>query len=137
MIPAPPGAGKKSIVLSIWEFEGKGRGVVAGRSYRRGEVIDESPVLVIPADQWPLIEQTVLGDHCFRWGPNDEDAALVLGLCQLCNHSYQPNARYTRSLERRTIRFEALRAIEPGEEITVNYNGRPDDGEAVWFEVAT
>ena len=48
------------------------------RPYARGEVIDESPVLVIPGDQWPLIEQTVLADHCFRWGPNDEDAALVL-----------------------------------------------------------
>jgi uncharacterized protein len=123
-------------MLSIWEFEGKGRGVVAVRPFQTGELIDESPVLVIPADQWPHVEQTVLADHCFRWGPNDEDAALVLGVCQLCNHSFEPNARYTRSLERLTIRFEAIRDIEPGEEITVNYNGRADDRTAVWFDVA-
>ena len=92
-------------------------------------------MLVIPSVQWPQIEQTVLVDHCFRWGPNDEDAALVLGVCQLCNHSYTPNARYMRSLERLTIRFEALRDIEPGEEITVNYNGSAEDRADVWFEV--
>jgi len=122
-------------VLSVWEFEGKGRGVVATRTYRKGDVIDESPVLVIPARDWPHVEQTVLSDHCFRWGEQDEDAALILGVCQLCNHSYEPNARYTRNLERCTIRFEALRDIGPGEEITVNYNGRAADRTDVWFEV--
>jgi uncharacterized protein len=122
-------------MLSVWEFEGKGRGVVAGRAYRKGEVIDVSPVLVIPGDQWRLIEQTMLVDYCFRWGEHDGDAALALGVCQLCNHSYEPNARYSRSLERRIIRFEALRDIEHGEEITVNYNGRPDESTEVWFEV--
>ena len=31
--------------------------------------------------------------------------------------------------------FTALRDIEPGEEITVNYNGKPKSRSAVWFEV--
>ncbi len=31
--------------------------------------------------------------------------------------------------------FTALRDIAPGEEITVNYNGSPEDQSAVWFEV--
>ena len=35
----------------------------------------------------------------------------------------------------RTKLFTALRAIEPGEEITVNYNGDPEDGSPVGFEV--
>ena len=60
--------------------------------------------------------------------------ALALGYGSLYNHSYRPNARYD-DVGQRTKLFTALRAIEPGEEITINYNGDPEDGSPVGFEV--
>jgi uncharacterized protein len=50
------------------------------------------------------------------------------------NHSYRPNARYE-DVWPQTKEFTALRDIAPGEEITVNYNGKPKSRSAVWFEV--
>ena len=60
--------------------------------------------------------------------------AVALGYGSLYNHSYQPNARYD-DVGRLTKVFSALRDIEPGEEITVNYNGKPGDRGPVGFDV--
>jgi hypothetical protein len=32
------------------------------------------------------------------------------------------------------VRFTALRAIEPGEEITINYTGEPGGRGELWFD---
>ena len=60
--------------------------------------------------------------------------ALALGYGSLYNHSYKPNARYD-DVGPQTKEFTALRDIQPGEEITVNYNAEPKSRSAVWFEV--
>ena len=59
--------------------------------------------------------------------------ALALGYGSLYNHSYRPNARYE-DVGPRTKSFLAIRDIG-GEEITVNYNGKPRSRTAVWFDV--
>jgi len=76
----------------------------------------------------------VLQDYYFLWGADEKDAAILLGLCSLCNHSYQPNAVFLPCPETCTIRFVALRDIEAGEEVTTNYNGNPDNLKLVWFD---
>jgi len=119
--------------IEVRRSPGKGRGVFARRQIRAGEVIERVPVLVVPADEitngsgW-----TNLGSYCFVWNRNT--VALALGYGSLYNHSYRPNARYDDQGQRTKV-FTALRDIEPGEEITVNYNGDPDDTSAVGFEV--
>ena len=60
--------------------------------------------------------------------------ALALGYGSLYNHSYQPNARYDDESGQTKV-FTAIRDIEAGEEITVNYNGEPEDESPVGFEV--
>jgi len=60
--------------------------------------------------------------------------AIALGYGSLYNHSYTPNAHY-RDIGRRSKEFLAVRDIAAGEEITVNYNGDPQDRTAVDFEV--
>ncbi len=60
--------------------------------------------------------------------------ALALGYGSLYNHSFHPNARYDDRGQQTKV-FTSLRDIESGEEITVNYNGDPNDTTAVSFEV--
>jgi hypothetical protein len=115
----------QSGVVEVRRVKGKGRGVFARRLIRRGEVIERTPVLMLPAG-------AALGDYCFEWG--EGTWALALGYGSLYNHSYSPNARYD-DLNSRTKVFTALRDIDAGEEITVNYNGDPEDRSPVWFEV--
>ena len=114
----------------------KGRGVFAAASIIRGEVVEVCPVIVIPAEQWHHVEPTVLALYIFNFGPEGEHAAIALGYGSLYNHSYSPNAEYTKHWEERVIHFTALRDIAVDEEITVNYNGSPSDRSEIWFEVA-
>jgi len=122
-------------MIGIGDSPGKGRGVFARRRISSGETIEEAPVIVVPGSQLEWIDKTLLGDYYFHWGENEEDAAFLLGLCALCNHSYSPNARFFRKFDAGSIQFVALRGIEAGEEVTVNYNEDPGNPAAVWFDV--
>jgi uncharacterized protein len=113
----------------------KGRGVFARRRIRRKELIERSPVIVVPSRQWPTIARTVLANYVFDWGEKQEDAAMALGYVSIYNHSYRPNAELTECVDDRVIEVSALRDIEPGEEIFVNYNGEPGDRDELWFDV--
>jgi hypothetical protein len=75
-----------------------------------------------------------LSDYYFLWRKDPPELAIALGNGSLFNHSFAPNAHFERDLPRTRILFRALRDIAKGEEITVNYNGEPDDPEPVWFE---
>ncbi len=94
-------------------------------------------MIVIPGEQACHIEKTILDHYCFDWGKDGSQLAVLLGLGSIYNHSYQPNARYVRKLEERIMQFVALRDIEVGEEICVNYNGKPDDGTEIAFREET
>jgi hypothetical protein len=122
--------------LEVRPVPGKGRGVFARRRFAPGELVERAPVLVVPAVDWVYVAGTVLSRYCFRFGPAPLDAAVALGCGSLYNHSYRPNAFYLRRLEAEAIDFVALRGIEPGEEVTINYDGTPEGQGAVWFEVA-
>jgi hypothetical protein len=108
--------------LSVTEFPGKGRGVVAQRRFRAGETVERPPVLVIPAKEAPLIRDTRLAHYYFEWGDDYKQAAIALGFGSLYNHSYTPNARYEFCEAEECLEFIALRDIEAGDEITINYN---------------
>ena len=60
--------------------------------------------------------------------------ALALGYGSLYNHSYNPNARYD-DVGRQIKEYSALRDIQRGEEITINYNGAEDILDPVEFPV--
>lgn len=111
----------------------KGRGVFARTRFAAGELIESAPVIVLPAESSALLERTVLRDLPYNWGDGE---ALVMGLGSFYNHSYTPNARYERNHGTQSIEYLALREIAAGEEITVNYNGVPDDRSPLWFDVA-
>ncbi len=120
-------------MITVGPSRGRGRGVFARRHFAEGELIEQVPVLVIPGEEWHFIEKTVLFSYCFSWGADSEHAALALGYGSLYNHSYQPNATYVKRLAELLIDFVALRPIAAGEEVTVNYNGSPNNQAPMWF----
>lgn len=118
--------------LHVKESIGKGFGVFSTRFIAAGEVFDEVPVLIIPVQEWEHIEKTILFNYCYGWG---DDAAVALGVGSLYNHSFNSNAKYTKIYETKRICYTALRNIDPGEEITINYNGDVEDRSPMWFDV--
>lgn len=112
-----------------------GLGVFSRKKILEGEIIEESPVIVIPEGQISDLAKTDLLNYAFfAWGPDKMAAAIVLGHGSLFNHSYEPNARYVIVAEENLIRFVAIKDIEPDEEIVMNYNGKPEDKTKLWFE---
>jgi SET domain-containing protein len=122
--------------IELGASPGRGRGVFARATIAAGETIETAPVIVLPNAHYVLIEDTVLYNYMFGWGPERIDGALALGWGSLYNHSYAPNARYVRHMDAGRLDFVALRDIAAGEEITVNYNGEPDNMTPVWFDLA-
>jgi SET domain-containing protein len=118
--------------IEIREAECKGRGVFAKRDIRAGEILEDAPVIVLPADQREMVLRTHLYEYVFQWGK--DRVAVCLGWGSIYNHSRNPNACYVRHFEERYIRFEALRDIHQGEEILTNYNGNPCGSKPLWFE---
>jgi SET domain-containing protein len=125
----------RTMTIEIRDTPEKGRGVFASKDFASGEPIETTPVILITPGDWFCIAPTVLADYVFNFGPEKDHAAIALGFGSLYNHSYSPNARYFKDWDRREIRFVAVRAIRSGEEITVNYNGAPDDSRPIWFGV--
>jgi hypothetical protein len=122
-----------TLAIRIADVVGKGRGVFATRRILRGEVIERAPVLVIPPGQVKHVEATMLDHYVYDW--QGEQLALALGHGSLFNHGYEPNAVYAKRFDEGVLEYTALRDIELGEEILINYNGDPKDQAPVWFDV--
>ncbi|RCJ28587.1 SET domain-containing protein-lysine N-methyltransferase [Nostoc minutum NIES-26] len=120
-------------MLIVGNTNFKGRGVFAQKPFLKGELIERTPVVIIPAEQVKLIDQTVLGNYYYDW--EDNAAAIALGLSSLINHSYNPNSYYVKKFSDRKLELIAYQDIEVGEEITANYNGSPNDKSPIWFDV--
>ncbi|WP_246141693.1 SET domain-containing protein [Phaeodactylibacter luteus] len=110
-----------------------GRGVFTAAPIPEGAIIEICPVIVMPREHLKYLDETGLYDYYFLWGEEDEECAVALGYGSLYNHSYEPNAMYLPDFMGSTLLFTALKDIEAGTEITVNYNGDPEDDEEVWF----
>ena len=120
----------QSDAVLVKRSPGKGRGVFARRDIKKGELIERAPVLFIPAKSLVGgLENKALGSYYYYW--DEKTLAVSLGYGSLYNHSYKPNARYRH--EKRCLVYTALRTIEKGEEILINYNWKPDDMSKVNF----
>jgi SET domain-containing protein len=122
-----------SKLIEVKEVRKKGRGVFARTSIPKGTVIERVPVIVVPVQEiFSQAPKSKLADYVFVWG--SDTVAVALGYGSLYNHSYQPNAQFFDS-GRHTKIFMAIRDIQKGEEITVNYNGYPRGRSRVGFRV--
>ncbi|MDX2133858.1 MAG: SET domain-containing protein [Saprospiraceae bacterium] len=124
----------QQVPIFVGPSDRHGKGVFAGRDISAGEVIEICPLILFPKAQLQHVRQTVLDDYYFDWGDDGEWFAFALGYGSVYNHDYDPNAEYEMDFAYQTIDFYAIKDINAGEEITVNYNGEPGNRSKVWFE---
>jgi SET domain-containing protein len=118
--------------ICVRQTKGKGRGVFARQAIKKGTVIERAPILLVPLEHLiGGLYSPILSRFFYLW--NKKNAAICLGYGSLYNHSYQANAQYQDGAM--AITFSALRDIAKGEEITINYNGDPEDASPVGFDV--
>jgi uncharacterized protein len=111
----------------------KGRGVFARERIEKGTIIEKVPIVAIPLQEvFGAARTAKLSQYVFNL--DSDSVAIALGYGSLYNHSYEPNADYF--FPGRFVQvFRALRTIAPGEEITINYNGKFRDRSPLWFKV--
>jgi uncharacterized protein len=112
----------------------KGRCVHAKRNFRSGEIIEECHVIVIAATN-AMLREMGLYDYAFQWS-DKRKVAIATGYGSLYNHSYRPNAEYFASRGWKKLVFRAIKLINTGDEITVNYNCTPSSNDPLWFGIA-
>src|SRR4051794_17429842 len=73
--------------IYVRRVRGMGRGVFAGRRFRRGEVIEVCPVIFIPRRQERKCRGELLEKYIFHWPDGRHGAAIALGYGSIYNHS--------------------------------------------------
>lgn len=101
------------------------RCIRAARDIKKDELIESSPIILIPHEEQDGLDDGVLGSYTYDW--NETHGAFILGYNLLTNHSYTPNIVYKRDFEKVQMNYYALRDIKKDEELFVNYNGKPHD----------
>jgi uncharacterized protein len=116
----------------VKRVKGKGRGVFARCAIAKGSIVEKVPVLIVPIKHLVGgLQNPILQKYFYIWG--HDTVAVSLGYGSLYNHSYTPNADYEH--DPGCLVYRALRNIERGEEITINYNGNPKDRSPMAFDV--
>jgi len=103
------------------------RGMFATKSYKKDEIIEECPTIKIKNTEIEIM--SALNDYVFA-SYNDENMVLFpLGYCGTLNHSDEKqNATWKISPDDKNIIVHAIKNINEGEEIYVNY------GNGYWSE---
>jgi uncharacterized protein len=93
-----------------------GRGVFAKRDFKKGEVIEECPLV---SDECDRIVNGVMKDYLFKVEGSKCGAAF--GYCSMYNHADDCSAEWAPIPEKSTLVITATRDIRAGEEITISY----------------
>ena len=120
--------------LFMAESPEKGRGMFSTELIAADTIIEIAPVIVMPAADRVLLDQTLLHDYIFEWGTDKTQCCMALGMVPIYNHSYESNCEYFMDYSTETIMLKAVRDIEKGEEVFINYNGDFNDATLLWFD---
>jgi SET domain-containing protein len=120
--------------LYVAPTDDMGRGIFTAEDIAQDTVIEISPVIVMTGAERKLLDQTLLHDYIFEWGPDRKACCMALGYVPLYNHSYRSNCEYEMDFGQRLIKVRAVRRIAAGEEVFINYNGDWNDAKPVWFD---
>ncbi len=121
--------------LYVDHATGKGRAVFTKETIAEGEVVENSPVIVMKKEDRVHLDKTLLHDYIFEWGHAKDKCCMALGLVPIYNHSYSSNCEYFMDFDADMIMVKTVRQIAAGEELTINYNGDWNDEQKVWFDV--
>ena len=109
----------------------QGRGVFTTRPVRAGEVLDVSPVVLLPPSERPHLDRTSLSGHYWDW---DGSAAVAMGLISFTNHASPGNARWERDDDELTMVLVAAQDLEADVEVLADYLVDGDGSDELWFE---
>jgi SET domain-containing protein len=91
--------------------------VFARRAFAAGEEVETCPSVELPRDE---TRGGVLADYVFDSERGGDAVVVVLGYGMLYNHADDPNLEYEQD-DDGVVTFFAIRAIAPGEELTITY----------------
>lgn len=109
--------------VKIVKLKGKGRGVIATKKIKSGEIIEICPLLILPDLDAEHI--TTKSDYLKFYAlelVRIKKQVLHLGYGMIYNHSSNPNSEIEYQSGEDFILVRALVSIEPGEEITYDYD---------------
>ncbi len=114
-----------------WKDTGgeKGRGVYARTSFKKDDILEIAPVIVVAANAVPEDGGAPDG-YLLDWSPEEEgeEHCMPLGYIMLYNHSKNPTVLLESDYEEMTMTVRALRDIKVGEELTWDYSCE------IWFD---
>jgi hypothetical protein len=125
------------VPLGIRDFGNRGRGIVALEDIEPGQLVERSPVLIIPSQERSVVDKTVIFTYVFMWEHHtlEQDlykhegrSAIALGYTSLLSHSFESNCIFIRHIDELFIDVFAKRPILSGEELTIDYQM------ALWFD---
>lgn len=127
-------------MIEVREIVGKGRGIIATEDISQGTLLEVAPVVVFPAEQRTIVDQTELSKYYFVQPieyaqTKSANGYIVFGLASLCNHTEEPNS-YVNWIENEVGIWSHLIAkkdIKAGEEVTMFYTNINEYSEASKF----
>lgn len=109
-----------------------GRGVFASHNIKKGETIENCPMIEVSEDDFG---QTIFAEYLFHFGKGKKRSALALGYGSVYNHSIHPNATFVIDQKNFLIKFVAIKNIKTDEEITFDYYHGSPKKSPLWFQV--
>jgi len=123
----------KALQVEVGSSRIEGMGVIAKINFKPGDLIEEAPVIEMDNREMELLRNCSLRSYYFVVNNSKTCVVMGLGYSSLYNHAGNANAVYSINLLYSTISIRACKTISAGEEITINYNGKPDDLSPVYF----
>jgi SET domain-containing protein len=121
--------------LHILPSPDRGRGIFTSDFIAKGTILEVAPVILMTKADRIFLDKTLLHDYIFEWEEDAGTCCMALGYVPIYNHSYVSNCEYEMDFDAQIIKVKAIRDIEQGEELFINYNGTWNDEKPVWFEV--
>jgi SET domain-containing protein len=126
-----------NLPFELKRTRGKGLGIYATENIAEGTVIERAPVLPMTPTERKHAGKTILNHYMYPWR-STRGACIAFGYGSIYNHSFTPNADWKQNFKMKQMVYTAIKPIKKGEEITVNYNGEPDDMTPIeWFDLDT
>lgn len=110
-----------------------GLGVFTKSAIEKRTLIEMAPFIQGSAEDYALLSQTILHDYYFMVADKKTPIAIGLGFSSWYNHFSLANAIYSIHKKKMIIEIKAVRNIEAGEEITINYHGAFNNNTPIEF----
>lgn len=89
--------------MEVKKTNNMGFGVFATKNYCADEIIEDCNVIELDATDTNIIDKTKLYNYYFSWDKDGNGSAIALGNGSLYNHSYKPNAKYEKHIDKQII----------------------------------